>query len=163
MAIVILGNLGWIKLFIGKEFHSALFVVPWLIFGNIVYGIYYNVSVWYKITDLTKFAILLTSIGVIVNASINVLWLAKYGIMVSALAKLMSYFCMLLVSVLLANKHYKIEYQWRKIIFGLMLVILTYFITLFVHNLWVLNMFVLFSIVLVYQLFGYKELITSNK
>jgi O-antigen/teichoic acid export membrane protein len=96
---------------IGPVFRESLIVVPIVSMGYLLYGIYINHSIWYKLNDLTRFGIYITLIGAIITILINVFLIPVYGYMASAWAHVASYGSMIIMSFIFAAKHYKIEYR----------------------------------------------------
>jgi O-antigen/teichoic acid export membrane protein len=100
-----------IQLIIGKNFRDAIVVVPIVSMAYLLYGIYINHSIWYKLTDLTRYGIYITLIGAFITILINVFFIPAYGYMASAWAHVASYGSMIIMSFIFAEKHYKIEYK----------------------------------------------------
>ena len=108
--------LSGIQFIIGKGFRESIIVVPIVSMGYLLYGIYMNHSIWYKLNDLTKYGIYITLIGAIVTILINVLLIPVYGYMASAWAHVAAYGTMIVLSFIFAEKHYKINYNMKEII-----------------------------------------------
>jgi len=104
------------QLIIGESFREAIIVVPIISMGYLLYGIYLNHSIWYKLNDLTKYGIYITLVGCVITVVINVTLIPVYGYMASAWAHVAAYGTMIIVSFILAGKHYKIEYNMKKLI-----------------------------------------------
>jgi len=99
-----------VKHFVGPDFWQGLGVVPIVLLGYLFYGIFVNLSVWYKINDLTKFGALLTLIGAIVTVSVNVIFVPVYGYYASAWGHLLCYLVMVIFSYFLGKKYYPVDY-----------------------------------------------------
>lgn len=104
-----------IQLIIGRNFRDAIVVVPIVSMGYLLYGVYVNHSIWYKLNDLTRFGIYITLIGAVITIIINVLLIPVYGYMASAWAHVASYGAMIIASFIFAHKHYKIKYDMIKL------------------------------------------------
>lgn len=105
----------YLKLIIrGEEFYEALSIVPILLLANLCLGIYHNLSVWYKVTDKTKYGAFISSIAAILTISINFAFIPKYSYQASALATLIAYGSMMILSYLIGQKHYKIDYPIKR-------------------------------------------------
>ncbi len=104
------------KLIIGESFRDAIVVVPIVSMGYLLYGIYINHSIWYKLNDLTRYGIYITLIGSIITIIINVTLIPLYGYMASAWAHVAAYGAMIIMSFIFAEKHYKIEYNLKELI-----------------------------------------------
>ncbi|MCX6300926.1 MAG: oligosaccharide flippase family protein [Bacteroidia bacterium] len=105
-----------IQLLIDRSFRDAIIVVPIVSMGYLLYGVYVNHSIWYKLNDLTRFGIYITVIGSIVTILINVLLIPVYGYIASAWAHIAAYGTMIIMSFIFARKHYKVKYNIRELI-----------------------------------------------
>lgn len=113
-------NLQIFKYFIPNEaYWRGLEVVPILLLANVFLGIYFNQSIWYKLSGQTKFGAYIAIGGAILTIAVNVIFIPKYGYMASAWATLIVYAFQMIVSYLLGQKYYPIKYNIRK--FGLYL------------------------------------------
>ncbi|MEJ8756447.1 polysaccharide biosynthesis C-terminal domain-containing protein [Pontibacter sp. H259] len=92
------------------EYREGLMVVPVLLLANLFLGVYYNLSVWFKLTDKTKFGTYISFGGAALTIVGNLLLIPVLGYMGSAIATLVCYFSMALASYLLGNRHYPIPY-----------------------------------------------------
>ncbi|MER2998857.1 oligosaccharide flippase family protein [Pontibacter populi] len=92
------------------EYREGLMVVPVLLLANLFLGVYYNLSVWFKLTDKTKFGTYISFGGAAITIVGNLLLIPVLGYMGSAIATLVCYFSMALASYLLGNRHYPIPY-----------------------------------------------------
>ncbi|MBK9388916.1 MAG: polysaccharide biosynthesis protein [Bacteroidetes bacterium] len=101
---------------IARNYRETLIVVPIISMGYLLYGIYINHSIWYKLNDMTRFGAYITFIGAIITILINVLFIPVFGYMASAWAHIASYGSMIIISFIFAEKHYKIEYNLVKMI-----------------------------------------------
>ncbi|TNF31814.1 MAG: polysaccharide biosynthesis protein [Bacteroidetes bacterium] len=104
------------KYFIPNEdYWEGLKVVPVLLLANIFLGIYYNQSVWYKLTDKTSYGAALAIFGALITVVLNLLFIPKYGFMASAWATFVCYGSMMVVSYLLGRKFYPVPYEIGKL------------------------------------------------
>lgn len=118
-AFVLLGVVYYIdilELLLGRDFRSAIAIVPVMLLSYILLGMLFNVNMWYKLSGKTQMAIWITLIGLAVTAVVNVCFMPRFSYWASAFGHLLSYLTMLIVSVLLGNKYYKIPYQWGRIL-----------------------------------------------
>jgi len=104
-----------LKHFINKEFWEGLKVVPILLFAKLLFGILFNLSIWYKVTDRTKFGVLIAGTGAAITIFANIILIPRIGYYGSALASLASYIVMLIISYYLSRKYYPIKYELKKI------------------------------------------------
>jgi O-antigen/teichoic acid export membrane protein len=105
-----------IQYFLGKSYRDSVVVVPMISMAYLLYGIYINHSIWYKLNDLTRFGAYITVAGAVITIMINVMFIPKYGYMASAWAHVASYGSMIIISFILARKHYWIDYRIMKIV-----------------------------------------------
>ncbi|MBC8172769.1 MAG: polysaccharide biosynthesis C-terminal domain-containing protein [Chitinophagales bacterium] len=103
------------KIIIGKNYHEGLFIVPVLLLANLFLGIYYNQSVWYKLTDKTSFATIIPLAGAAITLSFNYILIPYLGYAGSAWSTLACYFGMVVLSYYIGQKYYPVPYNLRKI------------------------------------------------
>ncbi len=117
---------------LGEQYRAGLNVVPILLMANLFLGVYLNLSIWYKLSDKTFFALYITLIGAALSIGLNILWIPEYGYMASAYTTLISYFAMCFFGYLFGQKYFPIPYNLFKIfsyiIFALLLFLLSKFI-----------------------------------
>lgn len=99
-----------------REYWAGLNVVPILLMANLFLGVYYNLSIWYKITDKTKLGAVVSIIGALITLILNFWWIPLFGYMGSAWATLVCYFSMALISYVLGHKYYPVPYETGKIL-----------------------------------------------
>lgn len=104
-----------------KSYLSALNIVPWLLGGGLFLGIYYNLSVWYKLTDKTHFGAWITIVGAVFTILMNVVFIPIFGYMGSAITTFIAYLLMTVISLILGQKYYPIPYHVIKGSFYLVL------------------------------------------
>ncbi len=114
--------LDYFKLFIGPEFREGVHIVPVVLMANLLIGIFFNLSIWYKLENKTMIGALLVMIGAGITIFINVAFVPRFGYIASAWGHLICYSVMIFISYLLSRKHFLIPYDFRKI--------LIYFITI---------------------------------
>jgi len=101
---------------IGKNFREGLSIVPIMLFSYLLLGISFNVSMWYKLSGKTKYAIIITACGLPITLAVNMIFMPLFSYHAAAWAHLTSYLTMLIVSIYLGNKHYPIPYRWNRVI-----------------------------------------------
>ncbi|MCO6501041.1 MAG: polysaccharide biosynthesis protein [Vicingus serpentipes] len=120
-----------VKYFIPNEaFWVGLKVVPILLSANICLGIYYNQSIWYKLSGKTKYGAYIGVVGAVITVVLNFIWIPKFGYMGSAWATLICYASMMFLSFILSRKHYPIKYDLPKVFFYLGLAVGIYFLSI---------------------------------
>lgn len=167
VCLVFLGvslNLDIFKYFISNEtFWKGLHVVPVLLLANVFLGVYFNQSIWYKLSNQTKYGAYISIMGAILTIVINYIFIPIYGFYASAWATLIVYAFQMVVSYLWGQKHFPIKYNLRKFFLYLGLSILIYFVAgkipyvdhsliKFVMN----NLLILFFIYIVMSVEGIK-------
>ena len=107
-----------IKHFIQDEaYHAGLDVVPILLLANLFLGMYYNLSVWYKVSEKTRFGAYLSVAGAAITIGLNILLIPTMSYMGSAWATLICYSSMCVMSYVFSRRHYPISYNWKYISF----------------------------------------------
>ena len=114
--LAVMMNMSWIQYFIGANYRSGIEVVPILLLANLCLGVFFNFSIWYKLTQKTYFGAYLTFWGAGVTVFLNFLWVPWLGYMGSAWATLVCYASMAWLSALLGQHYYAIPYDYRRII-----------------------------------------------
>jgi len=104
------------KLFIGPQFYEGLKVVPILLLANMFLGIYYNLSIWYKLTDKTNKGALISIIGAVITIVLNFVLIPIWGYMGCAWTTLICYFSMMLISYGMGQKYFPVQYKIKKFI-----------------------------------------------
>lgn len=117
-ALVFVGIVSYIDLIkhlINNSYWEALNIVPFVLLGYLFLGIYHNLSIWYKLTDKTRYGMYFSIIGAIITIIINVVFLPVYGVIASAYATMIAYGCMMTLSYFIGKKYYPVSYNLSKI------------------------------------------------
>jgi len=158
MAVIFLGVTIFydvVKGFLGSEYHDerGFLVVSILLLANLFLGIYYNLSIWYKLTEKTKYGAYLSLFGAIITLILNFVLIPKIGFVGSAWATLICYFSMTIASYYIGKKHFPIPYQVERIGLYLFNMLGIYFIIYFVpENILFNSLLLLGFIIFVYLL-----------
>lgn len=115
------------KYFIGKDFRVGLPVVPILLMANLFLGVYVNLSIWYKLKDKTLLGSFVSIGGAVLTVVLNIVFIPKYGYMASAWATLACYASMAVVSYVLGQKYYPVEYDLKSFFKYFFIALLFYF------------------------------------
>jgi len=118
-----------IQYFLDEAYRTGLAVVPLLLLAFFCLGMYYNFSIWFKLTDRTKYGAYISLGGVVVTLSLNFLLIPKIGYMGAAWAALACYAFMATVSYLIGQKFYPIAYPVKKILGYIGSAILVYYLS----------------------------------
>ncbi len=108
-------NISWIQAFVGEKYRSGLKVVPILLLANLCLGVFYNLSIWYRLVNKTKYGSYLTLIGAVITIVINVIGIPIYGYMASAWATLICYATCMVLCYLWSLKHFPVKFELLRI------------------------------------------------
>ncbi len=115
--VLIMSYLDVVKHFIDSKFWEGLYIVPLLLMANVFLGINTNLSFWYKLSDRTNQAIIITGFGLLITIIANVVLIPKIGYAGAAWATLISYVGMTVLSYILGQHYYPIPYKTGRILF----------------------------------------------
>jgi O-antigen/teichoic acid export membrane protein len=97
-----------------EAYWEAMWIVPLILIANLCLGIYHNLSVWYKVTDRTKFGAYISVFGAIITLALNFWLIPIMEYRGSAIATLVAYASMMVVSYYYGQKYYPIPYNLKK-------------------------------------------------
>ena len=117
-----------------SEYWSALPIVPIILLANLCLGIYHNFSVWYKVTDRTHFGAYISVMGAVITIVLNFILIPIMSYKGSAIATLVAYGSMMIVSYIYGQKHYAVPYPLKKIGGYLATAILLAYLSFYVFN-----------------------------
>ncbi len=139
--LITTGFIDIIKFLLPKEYYVGLKVVPIVLLGELFFGIYFNLSLWYKLTDQTKWGAYISILGFIMTIAINVLFIPKYSYMACAWASFFANLIMMVISYFLGQKNYPIPYNLKSAGFFFLLSMLLFggisISSRFVGNMWI--------------------------
>lgn len=98
-----------------SSYYEGIVVVPILLMANLFFGIYYNLSIWYKLTDKTHYGAYISLFGASITIVGNILMIPYFGYIGSAWATLICYASMCVISYLLGQKHYPVKYDLKRL------------------------------------------------
>lgn len=110
ICIAMIFYLDIIKLLIHESYWSGLVIIPVVLLSYLFQGVYFNLSLWYKLTDKTYYGAIMSSIGFIINVILLIVLVPMIGFMGAALASLAAYTIMMIISYVLGNKYLPIDY-----------------------------------------------------
>ncbi len=113
--LVVVGYLDVLKYIIGKDYWSGLKVVPIVMAAEIMMGVYFNLSFWYKLIDKTIWGAIFSGIGCAVLIVINIIFVPKYGYIACAWGGFAGYGVAMLISYIVGQKYYPINYPIKDI------------------------------------------------
>ncbi|RED46411.1 O-antigen/teichoic acid export membrane protein [Winogradskyella eximia] len=126
--VVVFADLLKPYIILSEAYYEAMWIVPFILLANFCLGIYHNLSVWYKITDRTKFGAYISIFGAIVTLVLNYVLIPIIGFKGSAIATLSAYAIMMLLSFYFGRKYYPVPYNLKKISLYLLVSILFSFV-----------------------------------
>lgn len=127
--LVVSLNIDIFKYFIPNQaYWEGLKAVPILLLANVFLGIYFNQSIWYKLSNQTKYGAYISLMGAGLTIVINFIFIPIYGFMASAWATLIVYAFQMVVSYFMGQKYYPIKYNRKKFVMYLGTSILFFFI-----------------------------------
>jgi O-antigen/teichoic acid export membrane protein len=104
-----------IKLIIPLEYEEGFTIVPVVMLANLFFGIYFTLSLWYKLTDMTRYGAYISTMGAVVTITLNFILIPVFGYKGSATALLVAFFIMMVVSYVLGQKYYPVPYNLKRI------------------------------------------------
>lgn len=113
--LVVMGYINILRHIIGRDYWEGLKVVPIVMAGTIMMGVYFNLSFWYKLIDKTIWGAYFSGIGCFVLILINVIFVPQYGYMACAWAGLIGYGTAMTLSYFVGQKKYPINYPLKSI------------------------------------------------
>lgn len=102
-----------LKYFVSPAYYPGLRVVPIVMLGELFYGIYFNLSLWYKLSDQTRWGAYFSIIGCVATVSIILLFAPTYGYMACAWASFICNLLMMLMSYFVGQKKFPISYDLK--------------------------------------------------
>ena len=105
---------------IGKKYWEGKGVIPILMLANLFLGVYYNLSIWYKLTGKTIWGAWLSIFGAVITLALNFWWIPLgpdhliFGYLGSAWATFICYFAMMVAGYLLGQKFFPVNYNLKK-------------------------------------------------
>lgn len=151
--IGIVAFLDLFKHFINPDYWVALGIVPIVLLANLFLGIYHNLSIWYKLTDKTRYGMYFSIFGALITVVFNVVMLPIIGFMASAWATLLAYGLMMLASFWVGRKHYPIPYDIKRILSYLLIgVTIAYLSYYFLERNWLMSIMevLIFGVIIFY-------------
>jgi O-antigen/teichoic acid export membrane protein len=160
MLIFIISYLDLFKSLIVKDesYWIAIDIVPIVLLANLCLGIYFNLAIWYKLTDKTRYGMYLSIVGAIVTIAFNLIMIERIGFIASAWATLAAYGTMMFLSYSLGQKHYSVPYDVKRILSYLVLAIILSVLALNTNNNYYINTCLVLLFLVIAFLVEKKEL-----
>jgi O-antigen/teichoic acid export membrane protein len=141
-----------VKHFIGVKYYSGLGIVPILLLANLFLGIIFNLSIWYKLHNMTKYGAFITIFGAIVTIITNYILIPLMGYAGAAWATFICYFFMMLLSYFWGQKYFHVEYDLGKITGYFVLALTIYSVSKIwhfhsIHTIFIINSIMFFTFI----------------
>lgn len=115
--VIFLGVMFYMPLlsnFIAADFRSGLKVVPIVMIADLFFGVFFNLSLWYKLTDKTIWGTWFSLLGLVITVAINVIFVPRFGYMACAWAAFCCYGIMMLTSYFVGRKNHPLRYPVKR-------------------------------------------------
>ena len=160
---VFIDNIGMMNIpfkghLIGEAYWGGLKIVPIILLSYLFYGIYINLMAGIYIEKKTKYLPLITGVGAVISICTNFLLIPELNIIGAALASLFSYTAMTIGIYIVAQKYYKIEYEFNKIAYIFILLGISYVLYTFTNNLFAEYWFfkIIYVIIFVLGIYAFR-------
>jgi O-antigen/teichoic acid export membrane protein len=133
--LIFLGMVFYLDIFkyiIRSDYWAGLRVVPIVLFSYLFQGVFFNLSLWYKLTDKTMYGAWISIVGSVITIAINIIFVPVFSYMASAWASFACYFVMMLISYFLGQKYMPIKYDLKTIGIYTLVTLALYGVSLFV-------------------------------
>ena len=114
--LFLIAGLDVLKLLLSDEFRVGIAIIPFVLITYFFQGVYYNLSLWYKLTDKTIWGTYISLIGFAITLILNILFIPKFSYWSCVFASLITFFITMLICYFLGQKYYPIQYQIKKIL-----------------------------------------------
>ena len=115
--LFVAGYIDVLKLLIGRDYWVGLRVVPIVMAAEIMMGVYFNLSFWYKLTDKTIWGAVFSGLGCVVLFAVNIVFVPRYGYVACAWGGFAGYLTAMLLSYFVGQKYYPIRYPLKSMAF----------------------------------------------
>ena len=125
--LVVVGYMDVLRHIIGRDYWDGLRVVPIVMAAEIMMGVYFNLSFWYKLIDKTIWGAYFSGVGCVVLIAVNVIFVPRYGYMACAWAGFAGYATAMTLSYVVGQRKYPIAYPVKDIAIYVLLTAVLYF------------------------------------
>ena len=128
---IFLGVIAYMDLFqyfVSKEYRVGLNVVPILLLANFCLGIYYNLSIWYKVSDKTIYGAYISGIGAAITLVLNFILVPRFGYLGAAYTTLICYASIMIICWTIGQKFYPVKYPIKRFLLYVILALGLYFV-----------------------------------
>ncbi|HET6245389.1 MAG: oligosaccharide flippase family protein [Bacteroidetes bacterium] len=120
----------YVQLFVGEKYREGIKIVPILLLANLFMGIFFNLSIWYKLSGKTMFGAYLTIIGAAITVFFNFLLIPKMGYLGAAWTTLICYSVMMVLSYIIGQKHFPVVYKLKNAGVYIFLAVIIYLVSI---------------------------------
>lgn len=146
-----------VALILGKDFREGMEIVPVMLMAYVILGMNFNVSMWYKLSGKTKYAIYITAAGLPVTLAANMIFMPIFSYHAAAWGHLVSYLIMLALSVWMGNRHYPIPYNWKRISIFIASGVILYALSLLVKDAGLIQKYLVHILLILVYIFIYLK------
>ena len=132
--LVVVGYMDILRYIIHRDYWEGLQVVPIVMAAEIMMGVYFNLSFWYKLIDKTIWGAYFSGIGCIVLVAINIIFVPRYGYMACAWAGFAGYATAMALSYIIGQKKYPIAYPLGSMAIYVAITVLFYTMMTYANN-----------------------------
>lgn len=125
--LVVVGYMDVLRHIIGRDYWDGLRVVPIVMAAEIMMGVYFNLSFWYKLIDKTIWGAYFSGAGCAVLIAVNVIFVPRYGYMACAWAGFAGYATAMVLSYFVGQRKYPIAYPLKDISVYVLITVVLYF------------------------------------
>jgi len=136
--LFLIAGLDVLKLLLAEEFRVGIAIVPFVLITYFFQGVYYNLSLWYKLTDKTIWGTYISLIGVAITLILNIIFIPKFSYWACVFASLITFFVTMLICYFIGQKYYSIKYQIKKMLlyFGAAIALSLLMLCIDWNNIW---------------------------
>lgn len=146
-----------VALILGKDFREGMDIVPVMLMAYVILGMNFNVSMWYKLSGKTRYAIYITAAGLPVTLAANMIFMPLFSYHAAAWGHLVSYLIMLIVSVWMGNRYYPIPYNWKRITIFVGSGVVLYALSMLVKDAGLVQKYLVHSLLIIIYIFIYLK------
>jgi len=132
--LMVIAYLDILKFIIGSDYWVGLKVVPIVMAAEIMMGVYFNLSFWYKVIDKTIWGAIFSGIGCAVLLLVNIIFVPRYGYMACAWGGFAGYGVAMILSYIIGQKRYPIDYPLKTICYYVLLAFVSYLAMNYFHS-----------------------------
>ena len=113
--LCVMGYMDILSHIVGRTYWEGLEIVPIVMAAEIMFGIFFNLSFWYKLTDRTIWGAYFSGLGAVVLIAVDIIFIPRFSYWACAWAGFMSYAVSMIVSYFFGQKYYPINYPLKEI------------------------------------------------